>query len=803
MSKIQTPGLIGDMVFLNLLLLLAMAASWPIFRTPWLIVTGVVALLAAGAITLAAIRLAWSKWFTAIVIVVAYLVLGVLAGAPEIYGSSGRLMDAIIGVAHAPVTGWKNLLTLDLPLGTYREILSIAFFVFFAVSLGAFGTAWRSQRWWATAVPMAGILIVFGAAFGAHIDWRGPVSFLSFQALLGIAVFSVGLLWVLWRLSAFRRQALLSAKKRASGTLVGKRSSFRPLRLLTGFMMFAVALAGAGFLAPRIVTGDDRAALRSGVDPDLLAAEQISPLSTYREYFDDEKYSEPLFSVDGSADRIRVATLNSFDGTVAMAVPEGETTSRFLRVPSSLSGGRTQKLDIKIENYQGVWVPVSGDLGSLVFEGANRDLLTDGFFYNQDSETGIQTAKNGLSSGDSYTIESGPYLVASSEISTFSPGKGGDWAPEENIPDSVGNWIGAQDLGRSGADLLELISRLRNRGYLSHSLISDSESLPTWATDMTMSAVAPSRAGHSSARIDRLFTDLLERQNALPGQTDPNMLVSAVGDDEQFAVAGALIADRLGFKVRIVVGAVLSRESTDASAIPTCADGVCQGRNMSAWIEVQDGETGAWGAIDVTPQHSVPPEPDPEQRSDPKNHTRVEPNSVDALPPPVPNPRSSEANSDSQEPEDAPVELGPLWQAAAISGLVLLLLALPIVTIIGTKAFKASRRHGAKDPRDRVIGGWDEFVDRSIDRGMPAPTNQTRNELASLYAGYDSGAAYLASGADFAAFSSDPISEADAEHYWRVIKDALKTVATGENSRGALRAKLSLSSFRRHRNRSK
>ena len=74
-----------------------------------------------------------------------------------------------------------------------------------------------------------------------------------------------------------------------------------------------------------------------------------------------------------------------------------------------------------------------------------------------------------------------------------------------------------------------------------------------------------SASGHSLARIDALFARLLERETDPRAEASGNY-VAAVGDDEQFAVATALVAAELGFPARVVVGARLSAPgaSTDA-----------------------------------------------------------------------------------------------------------------------------------------------------------------------------------------------------------------------------------------------
>ena len=64
-------------------------------------------------------------------------------------------------------------------------------------------------------------------------------------------------------------------------------------------------------------------------------------------------------------------------------------------------------------------------------------------------------------------------------------------------------------------------------------------------------AFQPSASGHSLARIDAMFARLLERETDPRAEASGNY-VAAIGDDEQFAVAVALIARELGFPARVV-----------------------------------------------------------------------------------------------------------------------------------------------------------------------------------------------------------------------------------------------------------
>ena len=111
----------------------------------------------------------------------------------------------------------------------------------------------------------------------------------------------------------------------------------------------------------------------------------------------------------------------------------------------------------------------------------------------------------------------------------------------EFIPEQLTAWLEAQNASIStGADLQDIAKKLRDRGYLSHSLTdpANADNTETWMSLVELSTFEKSAAGHNVARIDKMFKDLLTKQE----QSSGTNLVGAAGDDEQFATAIALIA---------------------------------------------------------------------------------------------------------------------------------------------------------------------------------------------------------------------------------------------------------------------
>ncbi len=365
--------------------------------------------------------------------------------------------------------------------------------------------------------------------------------------------------------------------------------------------MVVVAVVAAVAVVPWAARDADRRVLRSAAGPERQIAEAVSPLSEYRAMFSDARDEDVLFRVDSTGtapERIRVATLDVYDGEVYRS--SGSRQGAFVRVPSSLpaGAGREVEADVRIVDLGGIWMPTAGGLVSATFEGDRRNVLADRFYYSADAEAGVQIADGGLIPGDAYEISA----VEPTDVdpATFTAsGVDGGVAGGENLR----RWVDEHATGDSGADLVALIRLLRDRGYLSHGLAPAAGApAPKWTTDLTGYRLQPSASGHSLARIETMFQRLLEREDDPRAQSTGNY-VAAVGDDEQFAVAAALIAEELGYPARVVVG---TRLTSSDPGVATCEAGECRARDLSAWTEVRDID-GRWAAIDATPQWELSP----------------------------------------------------------------------------------------------------------------------------------------------------------------------------------------------------
>lgn len=779
--------------------LVAAVAAWPIYRSGEYVAVAAAGTLLGVAIALAAALLRWRGWLTALVTAAALLVSGVVLAVPAQRGSLAQVPAAARDVLLGTVTGFKDLITVELPVGSYRNLLVPALVVFLVGTVSALLLSWHRARIAVTGALVALAMVFFGLAFGrtetsAPFVWGwlvvpAPVELATGAAAIVLSVGSLAWLALDERRESLRRTAA------STGVRVTRRRSASDLRrtaLAVG--MVAVAVVLGGIAAPALAAGQTRQVLRSGVGPELDIARAPAPLSTYRANFEDPRYDQVLFrveSVDGPLpDRVRLATMTAYDGAVYRVLDGGSSVAdaRFVRVPSRLDPGTgvASTVRVTIDGLRGIWLPTVGRISSVAFEGTDAAQLADGFYYNQGSAAAVETSGGGVGAGDEYVVSAvAPHTPSLAAIS--APGASGSAVA---APASLVEWVKQQGVGTDGAALAELLARLRERGYLSHALAVADGDPPQWVTDLGEYAFRPSASGHSLARVDALFRALLERAAQVQADGGRGSLVAAVGDDEQFAVAGALIAEQLGFPARVVLGA---RLSGDPQAGAMCQDGACRAGDLTAWIEVQ-ASTGQWVAADVTPQHTEGIDTAVRRQRDPENPTDVRPESAAEVVPPQP---------EQQDSGDAPhdgtgVDLSALWATLRVGGLALAVLALvlgPLAVVVAAKAWRRRARRGESDPASRVAGGWEEYVDAAVDHGLPAPRALTRGELAEAHA--RPAAAGLAATADRAVFSDGPMSAQEADEFWRIVDAERRGLAAEVPVWRRLAAAVSLKSFTR------
>jgi hypothetical protein len=774
-----SPRIVAGSLFAGAIVVIAACAAWPIYRSPaFLLMTGV-SVAVAAVIAAVSWRRRWRALLTGAVLAGAFLVLGVPLAVPSRLGGPLDILRGLADLLAGAIVGWKDLLTVDLPVGSYRNLLVPAFVVFLVGTCLLLLLAWRGDRR-ACAAPVVAIAMVsYGLLFG-RTDVSDPLPVGPFtlyapaETALGLAALLACLVWLAWRTHDERVRSLVSAAESS-----GVRASRRPSpadrrRVALGAGMVAGAMVIAVAVVPFAARGAEREVLRSSTGPEIDLSAAVSPLSQYRAMFADERVEDVLFTVDPAAnlpERIRIATLDDYDGESFRAGGSASVEAgRFVRVPWTLEPGEGIPVDlqIRIEGLRDIWMPTAGRLSSVDFGGPRATELSDGFYYSEAAAAGVQVAADGLIAGDSYRVRGVEPWPASLEDAEPPGGATGDVTP----PESLRTWVQEHATGSDGAALAGLVSLLRERGYLSHGLDGAQDALPAWATVLSEYRFQPSASGHSLGRIDTLFARLLERETD-PRAAVTSNYVAAVGDDEQFAVAVALVARELGFPSRVVVGVRLA--SAD-DGVTVCEKGVCLASDVSAWTEVLTAD-GDWIPIDATPQYAQSPSLDIVQQRDPENVTEVRPDTVEEILPPSPVQQDS---AQTERPADVGLDLswlGPVLRIAAMAALVLLLALGPFIVIVVAKTGRRRTRRGAATPVARIAGGWDEYVDAAVDSGHAAPRAATRTEAARAFATPEG--ERLALDADRAVFGGpDGVTDAEAVEFWdRVDRERRALVA--------------------------
>lgn len=802
MSRIR---LIWDVAYVVVCAAVAGVVAWPIYQTPRVILVAAVATAVGVALVLLGRRFDWRFWRVGLLALAAYVVLVVPLAIPSGLTAPDRFVRALRDGIFGIVLGWKQLLTLDLPLGDYQAVLVPLLVVVLFGTVLALSIVLRAGRWAGAAVPIVLGMSVFGIAFGSS-DTGAPLAVGGFvlpaprEVLLGIVLVIVSLAWLIGRTRFARIEALAIAQASTAGVRQGSQSFWRSARRrILAAILIVVALVGGLAIAPVAAALQPRQALRNTIDPFIVLRDQPSPLAAYRGWFSGDAYGSELFTVDGDTsafDRIRIATLDSYDGQVFEV--GGET--RFSRLPRTAGSGEGTPLTITIgEGFSGPWVPVpTGLVAAPSFEGGRADVLTDGFYVGESDATAIDTALTpaksyGLSAGDRYVVYAQPVDTGDA----LSAARGGDSLIEVDAYPALADWVEAQEVPRTGDGLVELVARLTDRGYLSHSL-TDGTSASGWISDLSKRAAysfQPSYAGHSTARVEELFTELNDQQVRAGDEADDELLVAAIGDDEQFATAAALLGRYFGFDSRVVLGVRLDGAGTGTSIAP-CDGGVCTGSNVTAWAEVLT-PTGQWVPLDSSPQFSVAPTTIAVGEQLPENPTVPDQTSTEVVTPPA-------AQRDDSDGADAPPVALPGWLETLLpilgkvgmGGLGVLFLLLPAAVLFFAKSLRRRARRDAPVPEVSIVGAWDELVDTYVDNGVELERNQTRAAIANQI--NRPAALALAATVDRAVFAENPPGRDASDYAWTLVDDERAVLTRASTRMERIRAGLNPASFLRY-----
>uniref|UniRef100_UPI0028E4D8DF transglutaminase domain-containing protein n=1 Tax=uncultured Cellulomonas sp. TaxID=189682 RepID=UPI0028E4D8DF len=648
----------------------------------------------------------------------------------------------VLDLARGVASTWKQVLTLQPPVGSAGTLLVAAYVLALVGSAVAVSVALRART--GTAAASAALVPVVAAVATIVLGTRRP---LVAPLVTGLALVVVLLPWAAWRAGLLRARRVV-----ATAVLV-------------------VVAGTAGVLgAPLVAGGTERLVVRDELVPPFDPRAYPSPLSAFRDYV---KKDLPLFTVTGLPDgaRVRLATMDRYDGVVWNVAGDGsaQASGQFRRVGpliETTARGERARVDFRIEELAGIWLPTVGLATSFDLEGTDT---ASGLRYNDATGTAVLTG--GLREGLEYGVDVVvPRVPEDSEVGR-APASDLAQPPSAGVPDIAE--ITAADVARDAGSPVQitraLASWLSEKGYFSHGMdVSGTESL----------------SGHGADRVTTLLGgDLM------------------VGDGEQYASAMALMVRKMGLPSRVVLGFV-PEDGADGPVEVTGAD-------VQAWVEVAFQGYG-WVPFDATP----PPEQTPQEEDLEKPS---EPNPQVVQPPPPPPGAVTPPDEDTEQPQtddpDAQDDRNALlWRIARVAGLVglpLLVLAAPLLVVVALKARRRRRRRRRGDPVARVAGGWDEVLDTARDLRRPAGSLATRNEsaraLSASFADGPDGAAVvarvgaLARSADRAVFSAGRPSEAHATAYWADVEETVDAMTNSVGWRRRMRARVSTASLKDRR----
>jgi hypothetical protein len=810
-TRAPLPQLLWGAAYVVVGTAIAAVIAWPVYQSPRVALIAAASLVLAAAVVALGSRLRLPWWLLVVVAFFVYLLAVVPLAVPSSLGSLSQIIEGLRAGIVGITLGWKQLLTLDLPLGEYQAVLVPLFLTFFSMCVLALAVIVRAGRSAPVAVPAVAVMAAFGIVFGssdtsdsAHL---GPLVVpAAREVALGVALVVLSLIWLTGR-SRLQRARALSIARASTGTVRQRSESLAiALRRNTlAVVLVVVALAAGVAITPAAATLDSRQALRDAVDPLLVVQQQPSPLSTYRSWFAGASFEQPIFTVSGapeSVDRIRIATLDSYDGeTFHLAGVNDDDVDRFTRLPrTEPTTGNPPQFEITIgEGYSGIWVPVpSGLAAAPQFSGARDSDLANAFYISDSSSTAIDVAPGadgrGLQPGDQYTVYASPTEVSLDSLGSESPGV--SLLGDSSYP-ALEEWVKLQNAPRNAAGLAQLVEALSSRGYLSHS-VSESGASDNWIAALEGRAdfvFQPSYSGHSGARIEALFTSLLVQQKTAGEDAEAEALVAGVGDDEQFATAAALIARYLGFDSRVVLGTRLHSDDPELAVAP--CDATCTGANVAAWIEVRAPGTGAWVTMDSSPQFIDPPATISTGIELPKNPTVPDDVQSDVVEPP----ETDRGNSDVLTPQQEEgtswlTEWLPVIRLSGLISLAALLLVLPALVLVFAKLSRRRLRRGMKVPEVSVVGAWDELVDSYADFGLAVPRALSRAEFARATG--RPAARELAALVDRAVFAEHPPGRDASASSWELLDAERAELAHASSFSRRLRALVSPASFVRH-----
>lgn len=501
-SERRGVSVVRDLLFGTALLAVAIAPSWRLYDTPFLLVTVGGAWLAGLLVSFLTGLRRWPWYLQSVVAVAAALLVAVPLAVPgqaigHVLPSLGRLGTFVTGLVGA----WVDVLSVDPPLGSYDAVLVPVFVLVFVGGFFAWRGARSGRRWLVMLGPA--LLLLYGIVFGARVGFR-PLE-------VGAALVVVALGWVL----ALRPPVMGIDPEHTRRLRAGA------ARRTVAGVGFALVCAVGGTALAQALLPERREVLRAAFQPEYEVQRQVSPLQGYRHYVTGEEAEATVAEVKGlpAGAMLRVAVMDEYNG-VAMQTGNAGSAGTFTRLPAGVSrdAAAAWNVDVVLEQPVGEWLPVAGELSEISLPAQLRDRL----YFNRTLDAAV--IKDGAPSGLRYSFSSvAGQTPLRAGLRELSPGSAYQpdlvQLPEQLVDAARAAWARQSTPGAQLQSALDYLLA----GGVSHG--EDDEVF--------------SRSGHSAERLN-----LLAQEKPM------------VGDAEQYATAFALLAREIGFPARVVMGFV-------------------------------------------------------------------------------------------------------------------------------------------------------------------------------------------------------------------------------------------------------
>ncbi|HET7350527.1 MAG TPA: transglutaminase domain-containing protein [Marmoricola sp.] len=652
-----------------------------------------------------------------IVPLVAIPIMCLLLGGPVALRDSG-LGPGIPGfgslaeVMRGSVAGWGELLgTLPFVDADGPPALVPYLLGFLGASVSSV-LALRTRSAAAPVLPLLGVLVVV-------LLLRRPLEDLAWFAT-AFALVALG--WTVAR-------GLLLAGERAIRSSAGRAGRLGPGLVAALVAVLAVALAASLTSGSSAATG---ATLRGDAE-ELLELEGLdSPLARFRTFAEhpdepsDNVHRKLLFTVTGAprGSRVRIVALDRYDGREWRAGTGtiADTHDDAFRRMDTTVDNRTQGRDLRVQvavgqAWRSAWLPTVGSLTSLRFLFEEAESRREGLRYNLATSTAVVPV--GVGKGDDYEFTA---VLPPQRLTPRMRPWIGPVMPVEGI-EQVDPLIEPVLASRAPPmrKVFVLAKFLREEGRYS---------------DGAKPGEARFTAGHD---LERVVDDFL-------------LTKRPVGNDEQYAAAMAMLANRIGVPARVVVGAAVPR------------DGKVRGEDVHVWVELRVSD-GSWR---VLPTEEFMGDEPPRRNLSVAPRPRVPPAAVVEPREPVTPP---EVQREQQAKDVADAEQRSLvLRVLPWTLLVLLVLVVPLAKLLRREV---RRRRGR--PSDRVAGAWTELVDHARDLGIPVPSGATRPAQARVLAL----AGDFPHRADHDVFAQAEPEEAEVARAWADLGRERRTLGAG------------------------